>query len=303
MSVYFLPLQSIIFCILFSIGFFACQSKDLAKKGGPVDFTIMVLSDIHISNDESKDRRLADLISDINDELPTQLDFVVITGDNVSSFYSDRRGGDHFGNNRAAKLLDILNQSQKPIYLTLGNHDYKIDRAKDSDAPFSFAEIDTMEKYWKHFANLNPYYSMDYKGWRFIFLNSMRGRYLNRAFDDDQLLWLENELQTAKPSLLFFHHPIKTDHIKLWCKPKDLITAQKEPHFFEILEDHKSHIKGIFVGHGHRWVHDTLYELIPVFETDSFADNEKSPFYLVGIDTTNQMIHVQQQTVVSLIKE
>lgn len=276
----------------------SCGKIDSDKTGGKEtnnSFSILVLSDIHISNDESKDIRLRNLIDSINAGNFENLDLLIATGDLVSSFYKDRNNGDGFDNNRAAKFSSIIKEVEIPYYLALGNHDYKIDGDKDSDAPFSFEEIDTMEKLWKKFAGLEePFYSVNHKGWKLILLNSMRGRYLERAFDDDQMEFLKNELEEGKPTLLFFHHPIETDNFTIWAKPKDLITPGKEEQFFELVKEHKTQVKGIFVGHGHRWIEDILFGTIPVYETDSFADNEKSPYQLIRIDTLANIINVTQ---------
>lgn len=275
------------------IGLLLCgcsNNKEIQES----DYKIILLADTQLSNDETKDNRLADIITAINEGEFGDLDMLVTVGDNVSSFQKDRHGGSSYENQRAVKFIDIIGKIEIPLYLALGNHDYKIDSDKDSDAPFTYEEIDTMETLWKELADVDPYYSFDHKGWNYIFLNSMRGRYLKRAFDDEQLKWFENELQKEKPALLFFHHPIETDNVKIWGKPKDLITPEKEPKFYSIIENYQNHIKGIFVGHGHRWVEDILFGTIPVYETDSFADNENSPFQIIGIDTTLNKIYAER---------
>lgn len=256
------------------------------------DYSLLILSDIHISNDVTKDQRLADMISAVNDGMFKNLDMLIITGDVVSSFQRFRDRGDELENQRAAKFIQIASRLEIPWYIALGNHDYKIDSDRDSDAPFSFQDINKMEVLWRESGNVEPYYAIEHKGWNLLILNSMRGRYLDRFFDDQQMQWLEMELQKELPVLLFFHHPVKTDHIKVWCKPKDLITPDTEPQFFSLVKAHQKQIKGIFVGHGHRWVNDVLFETVPVYETDSFADNKKSPFHLVDIDTTRNLLNV-----------
>jgi 3',5'-cyclic AMP phosphodiesterase CpdA len=285
--------------ILFVI---SCGKIDSGKIDKEInnDFSILVLSDIHISNDETKDIRLRNLIDSINAGYFKNLDLVVTTGDNVSSFYKDRNKVDGFDNNRAAKFINIIQEVEIPYYIALGNHDYKIDGDKDSDAPFSFKEIDTMEVLWNKFAGLKePYYSVNHKGWKLILLNSMRGRYLNRSFDDEQMNWIEEELGKNKPTLIFFHHPIKTDNIIIWCKPKDLITETKEPVLFSVLKKYKKQIKGIFVGHGHRFMEDILFGTIPIYETDSFGENKNSPYQLIEIDTTEILIKVTQNELIN----
>ncbi|MBD3386193.1 hypothetical protein GF407_14885 [candidate division KSB1 bacterium] len=285
-------LVTLVFIAIFWL-FISCENNTHTRKQ-PVDkdYSLLILSDIHISNDETKDQRLADIISAVNNGMFENPDMLIITGDVVSSFQRFRDRGDELENQRAAKFIQIASRLEIPWYIALGNHDYKIDSDRDSDAPFSFQDIDTMEVLWHELADVEPYYSIEHKGWNLLVLNSMRGRYLDRFFDDQQMQWLEKELQKELPVLLFFHHPVKTDHIKIWCKPKDLVTPDTEPQFFSLVKAHHKQIKGIFVGHGHRWVNDDLFETVPVYETDSFADNGKSPFHLVDIDTTKNLINV-----------
>jgi len=244
----------------------------------------MVISDIHISNDQSKDERLISLINEINSGKFSDIDLLVITGDNVSSYYSKRNDGDRLENNRTLKLMSILKKISKPYLMALGNHDYKIDRNKDSDAPFSIDEINEIEKLWKDHAGLEPYYSMEINGYKMIILNSMRGMYLNRRFDPEQMNWLADQMKENIPVFLFFHHPAQSDNFKIWGKPKDLATPENEEKFFTILAKYKSNIKGIFVGHGHMWISDTLFNTIPVYETASFGEGNGLNFYRVSVD-------------------
>jgi len=261
------------------------------------NFHFMVFSDVHISNDESKDKRLAEMVERINSGEFPDVKFLIFTGDNVSSFYQRRDNGDGFVNNRAAKFVSILKPLKIPYYIVLGNHDYKLDHNVDSDAPFSFNQIDTMEILWKKFANLKPYYAVDYSGWKFVILNSMRGRYLDRSFDDEQLKWFKTQLEENKPTLLFFHHPVRTDKLHLWCKPGGTITRDEEPDFFSLIDKYKNNIKGIFVGHGHMWVSGKLDQTIPVCETNSFGESTIYPFYLIGINIKNDSIDISRSPI------
>lgn len=258
-------------------------------------FQAIVISDTHISNDESKDKRLAQLIERINAKEFPAADLLLITGDLVSSVYGNKESNvPDESNNRLKKLQSLLGELKIPYYLILGNHDYKFNRSVDSDRYFSLEEILPMEYVWKSDAGVEPYYAFEHQGWKFICLNSMRGRYVNRHFDEQQLDWFEAQLNDDKPTILLFHHPLKTDHFKIWCKTKDLITPETEPRFFSMVENHSQQIKAIFVGHGHRWVQDRLFDTIEVYETASFADSKGLPFYLVGFDNHTLAIHVKK---------
>lgn len=254
-----------------------------------VPLKFVVISDIHISSDQSKDERLKTFINEINNGTYSDAEFLAITGDNVSSYYSNRNEGDGFENNRALKLMSILKNLEKPYLIALGNHDYKIDRNKDSDAPFTIDEINEIEKLWNEHAGLEPYYSMKINGYKMIVLNSMRGMYLNKRFDPDQLNWLADQLKDNLPVFLFFHHPLQSDNFKIWGKPKDLVTPENEEKFFAILAKYKSNIKAIFVGHGHMWISDTLFNTIPIYETASFGEGRGLNFYRVSVDKSGNV--------------
>jgi len=262
------------------------------------DFKILILSDIHITNSKSKDARLVKIVEDVNNGYFPGVEFVVTTGDNVSSVY------DHYypdsldkSYNRLERFVEIMSKLETPKYFVPGNHEYKIDRERDSDAPYGKEEIDRMSNMWTDITGFQQYYSFSHKGWKFIVMNSMSGRYLERFFDDEQLEWLKNELNDNLPTVLFFHHPLETDQFRIWSGMKGMMVADEEPDFYNILENHQNQIKGIFVGHGHRWVHDRVFNNIEVYETASFGDDESSPYYIVGFDTETQTISVAQSPV------
>ena len=255
------------------------------------DSWFLVVSDVHTSNDMDKMERMENLVSEINGGRYSHVEFLVITGDCVSSFLENRdRDHNDPGNNRVLRLLRVLEPLEKPNYLVMGNHEYKIDRNKDSDDPFTEDEIDTIEVMWKRYTGLEPYYTFRAGGMKYLVLNSMRGRPDERHFDDAQNGWLRQELSAGESVILFFHHPVKTDHPRLWAKKKDMITEESDPDFMELIGEHRADIRGIFVGHGHFWVKDRLFKEIPVFETSSFGDNPEVVGYLVGLDSKEKRI-------------
>ena len=271
--------------------FFLCSFVAGEGSQTEADTWFMVVSDVHTSNDQSKMDKMANLVWEINEGDYQQVDVLVITGDCVSSFLENREK-DHNdpANNRVLKLLNVLEPLEKPSYLVMGNHEYKIDREKDSDDPFTQAEIDTIEAMWNRYTGTAPYYSFREAGVKFLILNSMRGRPQLRRFDDEQLEWFREELSAGDPVILFFHHPVKTDHFRIWAHKRDMVSKQTEPEFMAICEENRSNIRGIFVGHGHFWVKDRLYKEIPVYETASFGDKPEVIGYLVGLNSTGKEI-------------
>lgn len=269
----------------------SCSS--ISKTYPQGDFHIMVISDTHISSDEKKEQRLNLLVEKINTGTYPGVELLFVTGDVGSSFFKNLNSENpELGDNRVRKAVNILNKLTIPYHMAMGNHDYKRHSDRDSDLPFTKEELNEMEGFWKETTGLNPYYSFIHQGWKFIILNSMRANYLGKNFDDEQLLWLKNELKENKKTLLFFHHPLETDNLRLWGKFHSVMDNADEPLLYEILENNTHLIKGIFVGHGHSWVQDKLFNTIKVYETSSFGEDENFPFLIIGIDKKNQAIKV-----------
>lgn len=250
-------------------------------------FKFLVLSDIHISDSDSKTIKLQKFVNDFNntDSINNGVDLIITTGDNVSYLFSDRNWNrDSLPNNKLRTFTKTMSELKVPYFLCMGNHEYKIDQDRDSDGFFPKNEILKVEKIWKEETDLGCYYSVKQSDYNLIFLNTMRGRYQDKFLDSTQVEWFKNEIAQAENVILFFHHPLRTDSIDYWYKKtKGTITKEKEPQFYEILASNKAKIKGIFAGHGHMWMHDKLFETIKVYETASFGDHDEYMYYTVEV--------------------
>ena len=120
---------------VFILGNIYCGS--ISNKYPPGDFHVLIISDTHISNDEAKIDRLNTLIDKVNTGKIPGIAFVVNTGDVVSSVYRtyDAQNPDE-AENRLKKAVREFEGFSIPYYFVMGNHDYKIDSDRDSDAPF-----------------------------------------------------------------------------------------------------------------------------------------------------------------------
>ena len=263
-------------------------------------FSFIVISDTQLRlpgnpgdavyNNEENLNNLSSLIDLINDEY-YQSDFVVVTGDLVGCLYSDEVSDYNIGEkNPAETFKEMMDKLIIPYYVVLGNHDYQKNFDDNINEGIMTENISNMEDVWNKVLGIQPYYSIVHKGIRFIFLNSNRGAerfntcpfcekeaFCTGSFDNDQLDWLEMELNEPEPCLLFFHHPVKTDRRYIYFCLNSYKVAE-EDEFYDIAELYKHKIHGIFVGHGHVWAYDTFYDEIPVFETAATGDrnsNEK----------------------------
>lgn len=265
---------------------------------GTEDIRFMVLSDTHISDNQERADRLAKLVQMVNTGEIPNIDMVFITGDIVSSVYGRQYTPENpdTSDNWLQKAMSILRGFDILYYPVMGNHDHKIAKFRDSDAPWPEAEIDAMEQFWKNQTGFDANYSIQHEGWKFIVLNSMGGEYKNRHFDEAQINFLKRELADEMPAILFFHHPLQSDHIRPWCKPKDLAQPASNPLLYTLLWDRRDQIKAIFVGHGHMDVDDVLYDRIRVVETVSFADGTNSSYNIVIIDPKGKVLSIAKGT-------
>lgn len=281
---------------LLIICLFGCGSISEGYPEG--DFQVLVISDTHISNDTSKIMRLKKLFEKINQGTYENIAFLVNTGDIVSSVYKTYdKGSSRPQESRTYSAMQVFGELHIPFYWAMGNHDYKIDSDRDSDAPFSEDELIFMEKMWTELTGFRSFYAFTFRDWNFIILNTMHGRHKDQYFNDDQIDWFSSELKADRPVVLFFHHPLQTDNFRPWAGLGDFITPEVEPRFYRLLQINQEKIKGIFVGHGHFFIQDLLFGKINVYETGSFADNEDLPHLLIGFNIQNKRIKVAKREI------
>jgi hypothetical protein len=239
------------------------QTDSKLPDQGLADFKVMVISDTHLDPEYPKHKGwLEDVVKAINAGKPG-VERLIVTGDLVTYIYPN---SPDTSLNLLNQAIGILKKLSVPFHPVMGNHEYKLAPGSDGGATLAKGEA-----IWNKSTGLQPYYTVITKGWKLVMLNTMRGRANDRAFDDAEVAWLATELAGGKPTMLFLHHPLQTSALKYWCK-KNLVTQKQEAAFFALLKQHKSQIKGIFVGHGHLFVKDTLYG-VPVFETGSVGEN------------------------------
>lgn len=279
-------------CSLASTSFLLLAGEHAASKN-PADMRLLVLSDTHVTSSLSKVERIRAILEKVNDQTIPDVDMVFVTGDIVSNVYGDYTPENpDKSDNRMERAVNVFSALEVPYHWAMGNHDHKIASYRDSDAPWPREEILSMWEFWRTTTGQEPYYAVNQNGWRFIVLNSFGGRHIDRHFEPEQLEWLDGQLKDGLPSILFFHHPMETDTDLVWCKPLQATTPQREPEFYALLKHYQQNVKGIFVGHGHRFVEDKLFNTIPVYETASFGEGKDDSFNIVDIDSDSATIIV-----------
>ena len=275
-------------------------------------FSFLIISDTHVRlpgypdndyyNNQLNIDNLESAVTRINLQYPHAA-FVLVTGDLVGCLFSDDAADYLVGQeNPAEEFKSIMDGLNIPYYVALGNHDYQKDYDPDTGEGIMTDNILNIEAVWKKVLGIEPYYSFVHEGVRFIVLNSNRGDassvlcpFCTGSFDDLQIEWLEKEMEKTEPCLLFFHHPLFTDNKTpyTWAVFPSFLVEEGDA-FYLSAQTYKNKIKAIFVGHGHSWVSDTLYQTIPVYETGPIGDAAGSGenIHVITVDPDDNLYEV-----------
>lgn len=144
---------------------------------------------------------------------------------------------------RIDKAKALTDAFRMPVHVGFGNHDYwgaGMPRAASHEL-------------FRRKLGLQPYYSVDYRGWKFVHLNNFLGDTWNKGharFDmgtgslgEEQLNWFEAELRQGKPTFVFIHYPLTIV----------LPTEVKDYGLHGLIRGHRETIQRVVSGHWHKW--------------------------------------------------
>lgn len=276
---------AIILAVLFT-GFVACDNKTEEANGKDVVYKVLQISDVHIQDNENKDQKAFDTITEmIEDSDP---DMIVVTGDVTSEH----------DNETAFKIFCPFIESFKiPWAFVFGNHDAegKWGKAEISDYLDTmqyciYERGDEFERTDKEYPCMgNYYYNVKDENGKvvqtlFMMDSNMYGYdEVNDNYDlgydkfhDDQIEWYESKVkeialsvngseEKVVPSLAFFHIPMtefKTGYEEAKEAGEVLYGAKgfgedygipyEDDDMFETMLRLGS-TKGVFVGHDHMY--------------------------------------------------
>jgi 3',5'-cyclic-AMP phosphodiesterase len=186
---------------IITISLYACSVKSKRE-----DFKFVFMTDIHLTQQRNAVAGFTQAINTINGLHP---DFVITGGDLIMDALEQKYSA-------ADSLYDLYLNSVKnlkmPVYNTMGNHEifgiYKTSGADSLNPEYG-------EKMFEKRMG-KSYYSFNYKGWKFIVINSIedtrRNSYIGKI-DDAQMEWIKKELEnTSKmtPIVISTHIPFIT---------------------------------------------------------------------------------------------
>lgn len=208
----------------------------LTDPGGDFELEFAVVADSHYDVDgtntasgsmnEDSVRLLSSTVAELNEI--NSLDFVITLGDLTNGAESDYSG-----------LVDTMDDLDVPWYPLLGNWE------KD-DANW--------ENYYStYIKRTETYYSVDYGSYHIVILDSAVEDQINGDLDEDQLTWLESDLDAnmGVPTLIFMHHMAdRTDDIFG-------IESDAQTRFVSILST-RPQVLSVHSGHIHQNIRSTV---------------------------------------------
>ncbi len=171
----------------------------------------------------------------------------------------------------------ITEQFTMPVHVGFGNHDYGVPEVSR----------EMSHRLFKAKFNLEPYYSLDYKGYKFVHLNNFLGATWDHAAQEfspntgslgrTQLEWFEAELRQGRPTFVFIHYPL-------------LIVQDVEFGDFglhPLLRKYKDIIQLVISGHMHKWI-DFAHTYGPQHYVMAATRYDPNAYMLMEVDTAKQ---------------
>lgn len=176
----------------------------------------------------------------------------------------------------AKKLLDGF---KAPVHMGWGNHDYDVPRVSR----------DMSHRLFKEKLKTEPYYAVDYKGFRFLHLNNFLGATWDKnspefkkdvgSLGETQLQWAEAQLAARKPTMVFIHFP-------LWIvRP----TEVKDFGLHPLLRKYQDSIAMVIAGHWHKWV-DFAHTYGPQHTVTAATRYDPNAFMLFRADAKSNRV-------------
>lgn len=229
-------------------------------------FTLACLSDLHLQGAIGQDISFLNFEQVLNLALTDQPDFLLFTGDLVNG--GDTRTYDY--------LIDHLTKTGIPFALMIGNHDVTIETTPKAhqtpDLPYhhrTFGEM-TADPRLIH----RKLY--DFGIWQLICLNTAIAGHEHGHVCQEDLVWLDDTLQTSNsPTLLAaHHHPIAVQ--SQWI---DALMLDNGDALLEILARHPN-CRTIVSGHVHQahTLQTTIHQRTITLMTNPACSRQFLPF-------------------------
>ena len=180
---------------------------------------------------------------DVINALRPKMEKVFLIGDYFHDYPSPDIDFYFKNETRLDRAKAITDKFEMPVHVGFGNHDYSIPRIPR----------EMSHELFRRKFGVQPYYSVEHRGWKFVHLNNFLGDTMTRGHADfnasvgslgeEQLNWFEAELRQHKPTFVFVHFPLYI------MKPIEV----KDYGLYALLKQHRETIQRVVSGHWHRW--------------------------------------------------
>ena len=247
---------------------------DYSPKNEDPELVFSVLSDVHMEgNNLGRFNLFGEGIRDVNSA--TKNDALVFLGDNTMN-------GQNIEHTFFYGLLDRYNHIEN-VLVTSGNHDLCPSEQNSGDYN---TQANQFISFYNTFLEENiekAYYSREINGYKFIVLASESDAGVQQYLSVEQLLWLENELDSAeslgKPVFIFNHYPLNHTWPFVWTEGH----VGLESELLHLLMRKSNNQIVYFSGHLHMGLNDNevsyvneeniTYISVPAFGADNNVGN------------------------------
>ena len=212
-------------------------------------------------------------------EVPAEMTFVL--GDLIHGYPSTDWDFYFQKTTRIDHARRIIDGFRMPVYPGFGNHDYQVPEIS----------LDFSHALFKEKLGMEPYYSVSHRGWNFIHVNNFLGetwvpgspRY-NLDFGslgEEQLNWLEAELERREPTFLFLHHSL------VLIVPTEI----QDYGLHTLLRKYEDTIHMVVSGHTHLWF--PLYHFFgPPHMIAASTRYDENSYMIFEVDTREEKFSV-----------
>jgi predicted MPP superfamily phosphohydrolase len=175
--------------------------------------------------------------------LRPKIERVFLIGDYFHDYPSDDIDFYFKNQTRIDRAKAITDGFEMPVHVGFGNHDYAVQRVSRAAS----------HELFRRKLGLSPYYAVEHRGFKFVHLNNFLGDTWAKGHADfnpavgslgeEQLNWLEAQLDERKPTFVFVHFPLYI------VKPKEI----GDYGLHALLKRHRDTVQLVVSGHWHRW--------------------------------------------------
>jgi len=234
-------------------------AREVAAHTGGRRFYIALIADTHIIDDfyvKGSENGVEDnesilvttprLIAarDLINSLTPAIEQVFLLGDYFHNYPSTDYDFYFKNKTRLDNAKAITDGFRMPVHIGFGNHDYDVKRVPR----------EMSHRLFKAKFNTDPYWVLDYKGYKFVHLNNFLGSTQdnqsadfnpgNGSLGEEQLYWFEAQLAERKPTFVFVHYPLMSIQA----------TEFRDYGLHPLLRKYQDTIQLVVTGHVHKWI-------------------------------------------------